>query len=230
MQRPIPGVIAHRDPRRARAARGSGARSRMAVPEWTRRRTQANHTGTHLLHAALRRVLGASARQMGSLVAPDRLRFDYAAATPARRPSRSPRSSGSSTRRSCATARSPRKSWRWRRRGSAAPTCSSARSTASACASSRCPGFSTELCGGCHVGRTGEIGAFKIVSDKGLAGGRAAPRGGDVARRGRAALARRADALNEIAAAAQAPREAARRRAGRSARSGSRRSSARSRR
>jgi alanyl-tRNA synthetase len=33
------------------------------------------------------------------------------------------------------------------------------------------PGFSTELCGGCHVGRTGEIGPFKVLSDKGLASG-----------------------------------------------------------
>ncbi|MCI0635819.1 MAG: alanine--tRNA ligase-related protein, partial [Actinobacteria bacterium] len=77
-QKPVPNVIAHRvEVREGRLELGQSVD--MEVPEWTRRRTQANHTGTHLLHAALRKVLGPSARQMGSYVGPDKLRFDYAA-------------------------------------------------------------------------------------------------------------------------------------------------------
>ncbi|MBK9063107.1 MAG: alanine--tRNA ligase [Acidobacteria bacterium] len=178
-----PGAAAVLDTRRApngrstlhllRISSGSlspGQTVTLAVDEWTRRRTQANHTGTHLLHAALRQVLGESVRQMGSLVAPDRLRFDYAASRPT-------------------TAAEIREIERLvneevlrdREVGKAVMSMDEAKKKGAMMFFGEkygervrvvdVPGFSTELCGGCHVSRTGEIGAFKILADKGLAAG-----------------------------------------------------------
>ncbi len=148
----------------------SGQSVDLSVDEWTRRKTQANHTGTHLLHAALRAVLGESVRQMGSLVAPDRLRFDYAAsrATTADEIREIERLVNEEILRD-------------REVGKAVMSMDDAKKKGAMMFFGEkygervrvvdVPGFSTELCGGCHVARTGEIGAFKVLSDRGLASG-----------------------------------------------------------
>jgi alanyl-tRNA synthetase len=72
---PVQGVRAHRV--RLKQPIALGMRVNTVVDAEFRNATQRNHTGTHLLHAALRQVLGTHVKQAGSLVSPSRLRFDF---------------------------------------------------------------------------------------------------------------------------------------------------------
>jgi alanyl-tRNA synthetase len=145
-----------------------GAEVDSALRDATRR----NHTATHLLHAALRKVLGSHVKQAGSLVAPDRLRFDFVHFSALTRDERQhvERIVNQSILDNEVVS-------------------TSVRNTQDAIASGATAlfgekygdqvrvvsigdgAFSTELCGGTHVRATGDIGAFLITEESGVAAG-----------------------------------------------------------
>jgi alanyl-tRNA synthetase len=168
---PVPGVILHK----SRVEKGSvkvGDTVSAVVDEAKRDATRRNHTATHLVHAALKEVLGTHVKQAGSVVAPTYLRFDFTHYQPMtdeeirevedlvnryilqNEPVATNMMGIEDAMRSGAVAMFGEKY------GSEVRVLSVGDGK-----------FSMELCGGTHVRATGDIGSFKITSDEAIASG-----------------------------------------------------------
>jgi len=140
------------------------------VPSERRRDTERNHTATHLLHAALRAVLGEHVHQAGSVVEPDRLRFDFTHHGPLK-----PEQLAEIERRvnravwASVPVQLDQKAYKDAVAGGAMALFGEKYGDVVRVVT--IPGLSVELCGGTHVRNTSEIGLFKIVSETGVAAG-----------------------------------------------------------
>jgi alanyl-tRNA synthetase len=166
----VAGVRLHRcEVRSGRLGVGAGVSAQ--VDGARRMAVLRNHTATHLLQAALREVLGGHVHQKGSLVAPDRLRFDFTHARPV---------SADEIRlvedivNGRALADMPVHVENGvpldeaRRRGAMALF---GEKYGDAVRTVEVPGVSLELCGGTHLDRTSQVGLFKVLSETGVAAG-----------------------------------------------------------
>jgi len=166
---PVPGLYLHQ----VQVTHGGferGMTVRAEVDERRRAGAMRHHTGTHLLHSALRETLGPHVKQAGSLVAPDRLRFDFSHYAPV-----GPRELRHIENRVNAEIL----------RDKVLETKLMGREDALAYGALaffgdkygeevrvvEVPGFSKEFCGGTHVHQTGEIGLFLVTAEQGVAAG-----------------------------------------------------------
>jgi alanyl-tRNA synthetase len=167
-QKPIAGLFVHRGQLHGRIKVGETVTARVDAER--RARTMRNHTATHLLHRALRNIVGPEAHQAGSLVAPDYLRFDY------------PLDRALTADEKRAIEDEVRGIVRENRPVTTVVQAMSDAVAAGADAffdekygervrTVRVEGYSLELCGGTHCSASGQIGSFLITADRSIGAG-----------------------------------------------------------
>ena len=147
-----------------------GQKVTLSVDAAKRRATTLNHTATHILHAVLREVLGEHVKQAGSLVAPDRLRFDFTHFSPLEPETLAEIETriNRRIRQNVPTHTEEMEAEAAFKTGAMALFEEKYGDRVRVVSLSD---FSKELCGGTHTGKTGDIGLFKIVSESGIAAG-----------------------------------------------------------
>ncbi|MFK7990907.1 MAG: alanine--tRNA ligase [Sandaracinaceae bacterium] len=167
-QKPRDGLFVHHG--RVESGAFTEGDVRLEVDSTERMKTRRNHSATHLLHWALRSVLGEQAMQKGSLVGPDRLRFDYAGSRPLTLDELS-QIEGLVNAKILENAAIETEILPMDEAKARGAIGIFEEKYGSVVRMLTMTSDSIELCGGTHAGRTGDIGLLKIVSESGLAAG-----------------------------------------------------------
>ena len=147
-----------------------GARVKLKVDRIRRDSTMLNHSATHILHYALREILGNSVHQAGSLVAPERLRFDFAHTGPVKDDALATIEEEINARiRENAEVTTEEMAYNDAIKAGALAFFGDKYGDRVRVV--KMGDFSVELCGGTHISRTGDVGFFKLEAESGVAAG-----------------------------------------------------------
>jgi alanyl-tRNA synthetase len=168
-QKPQPFLTIHRG-RVIRGAIQVGDKVHLTIDAERREAIRLNHSATHILHSALREILGTHVRQAGSLVAPDRLRFDFTHTSPVKADAleRIEDLVNTHIRENAEVTSEEMSLTEALKQGALAFF---GEKYGERVRVLRMGDFSIELCGGTHVRRTGDVGLFKLKAEAGVASG-----------------------------------------------------------